>query len=113
MTAVMNMDEELELILERVVATVHAKHGRTAEQLAVVMRVSDDDMFDHLSELVISSRIGMVDACYYPIGATPTGIAGGRAADTSRSAPRTPRPGSDRPRRAKAPPTIVTYNRRA
>ncbi len=60
MTAVMYMDEELELVLERVVATVHAKHGRSAEQLAAVMRISEDDMFDHLSELVIQSSDGLV-----------------------------------------------------
>lgn len=98
------MDEELELVLERVVATVHAKHGRTAEQLASVLQISEDDMFDHLSELVISARVGMVEACYYPIGATPGGPATVGSLGASRA--------SVGARRAKPGPT-VTYNRRA
>lgn len=110
MTAVMYMDEELELVLERVVATVHAKHGRTAEQLAVVMGISEDDMFDHLSELVISSRIGMIDACYFPIGSTPSRTSSGRPEGSFVRAN-----GNDavRARRPKPQATIVTYNRRA
>ena len=116
MTFVMN--EELELLLERVVATVHAKHGSTAEELATHLRVSTDDMFDHLSELVISSRVGMVDACYYPIGATPgngDGIAkrGTVAATPRRAAHASPGGAAVTiARRAKPAPT-VTYHRRA
>jgi hypothetical protein len=67
------MSEEDELVMERLVATVHAKHGASAEQLAHLLRLGDDDAFDHLSELVISSRLGMVDGRYYPVDATPSG----------------------------------------
>ena len=104
------MDEELELVLERVVATVHAKHGCTAEQLAVLMRISEDDMFDHLSELVISSRVGMIEACYYPIGATPPGR--GRLGRDSGGSSRDAAVGANGARHVKPGPT-VTYHRRA
>ncbi len=66
------MSEEDELVMERLVATVHAKHGASAEQLARLLRLSEDDAFEHLSELVISSRLGMVDGRYYPVDATPS-----------------------------------------
>ena len=63
-------DEEDELVLERIVATVHAKHGSTAEQLAHRLGLGEADAFEYLSELVISERLGMVDGRYYPVGAT-------------------------------------------
>jgi hypothetical protein len=110
------MDEELELILERVVATVHAKHGRTAEDLAGVMRLSEDDMFDHLSELVISSRVGMVDARYYPIGATPgseTRVAPTMSGDAPDSAKKGRKVADTVVRRRAKPGPTVTYHRRA
>ena len=70
-------DEEDELVLERIVATVHARHGSTAEQLAHRLGLGEADAFEYLSELVISERLGMVDGRYYPVGATPSAKAWG------------------------------------
>ncbi len=65
-------DEELEHVMERLVATVHAKHGASAERLARLLGLDEGDSFERLSKLVTSGRPGMVDDRYYPVGATPS-----------------------------------------